>query len=47
MANYLIQTADARLLDSLEVLLSALLNLERHKAPGRAESALPSAGESL
>jgi transcriptional regulator with XRE-family HTH domain len=35
MANYLIQTADARLLDSLEVLLSALLNVERHKATGR------------
>ena len=47
MANYLIQTADARLLDSLEVLLSALLNAERHKALGREESALPMAGETL
>jgi transcriptional regulator with XRE-family HTH domain len=31
MANYLIQTADARLLDSLDVLLDALLNAERRK----------------
>lgn len=31
MANYLIQTADARMLDSLEVLLDALLNAERRK----------------
>ena len=37
MANYLIQTADKRLLDSLEVLLGALLNAEQHKAstPGK------------
>lgn len=34
MANYLIQTADKRLLDSLDVLLSALLNSEQHKLPG-------------
>ena len=34
MANYLIQTADKRLLDSLDVLLGALLNAERHKTPG-------------
>jgi hypothetical protein len=47
MANYLIQTADARLLDSFDVLLGALLNAERHKAPGREESALPSAGETF
>ncbi|MGA3167245.1 MAG: helix-turn-helix transcriptional regulator [Terriglobia bacterium] len=47
MANYLIQTADARLLDSLEVLLGALLNAERHKALGREESALPMAGETF
>ena len=47
MANYLIQTADARLLDSLEVLLSALLNAERHKALGGKKSALPVAGKTL
>jgi transcriptional regulator with XRE-family HTH domain len=34
MANYLIQTADKRLLDSLDLLLSALLNAERNKTPG-------------
>jgi transcriptional regulator with XRE-family HTH domain len=33
MANYLIQTADKRLLDSLDVLLGALLNAELHKTP--------------
>ena len=33
MANFLIQTADKRLLDSLDVLLSALLNAERNKVP--------------
>jgi len=31
MANFLIQTGDKRLLDSLDVLLSALLNAELHK----------------
>jgi len=41
MANYLIQTADARVLDSLDVLLSALLNAEQHKAPGREHPAGP------
>jgi transcriptional regulator with XRE-family HTH domain len=37
MANYLIQTADKRLLDSLDVLLGALLNAEQHKTltPGK------------
>jgi len=37
MANYLIQTADKRLLDSLEVLLGALINAELHKnaPPGK------------
>ena len=35
MANYLIQTADKRLLDSLDVLLGALLNAERNKTPGK------------
>ena len=32
MANYLIQTADKRLLDALEVLLAGLLNVEQNKA---------------
>lgn len=32
MANYLIQTGDTRLLDSLEVVLGALLNAEKNKA---------------
>jgi transcriptional regulator with XRE-family HTH domain len=41
MANYLIQTADARVLDSLQVLLEALLQAEQHKnAPAKTE--LPS-----
>jgi transcriptional regulator with XRE-family HTH domain len=37
MANYLIQTADKRVLDSLDVLLSALLNTEQQKTstPGK------------
>jgi transcriptional regulator with XRE-family HTH domain len=33
MSNYLIQTADKRLLDTLDVLLGALLNAEQRKAP--------------
>jgi transcriptional regulator with XRE-family HTH domain len=45
MANYLIQTADARLLDSLDVLLDALLNAEQHKAQGRENTLVPPAGE--
>jgi DNA-binding XRE family transcriptional regulator len=32
MANYLIQTGDSRLVDSLEVILGALLNVERDKS---------------
>ena len=32
MANYLVETADVRLLDSLEVLLGALLQAEQQKA---------------
>jgi hypothetical protein len=32
MANYLIQTADARHLDALEVMLAALLNANRPKS---------------
>jgi hypothetical protein len=43
MANYLIQTADKRLLDSLDVLLGALLNMERSKAPDK--TPLPANGE--
>jgi transcriptional regulator with XRE-family HTH domain len=43
MANYLIQTADKRLLDSLDVLLGALLNAERNKSPGKFP--LPANGE--
>ena len=41
MANYLIQTADKRLLDSLDVLLGALLNAEQHKTS--AAASMPSA----
>jgi len=35
MANYLIQTGDKRLLDSLDVLFSALLAAEHSRAPAR------------
>ena len=42
MANYLIQTADKRLLDSLDVLLSALLNVEMHK--GSSSGKIPPTG---
>ena len=31
MANYLIETADKRLLDSLDVMLAALVSAERHR----------------
>ncbi len=37
MANYLIQTGDARLLDSLDVLLEALLNSAQHKTSAHGE----------
>ncbi len=37
MANYLIQTADKRLLDSLDVLLGALLNAEQHRTHAAGE----------
>ena len=37
MANYLIQTADKRLLDSLDVVLGALVNAEQNKARKPAE----------
>lgn len=45
MANYLIQTADKRLLDSLEVLLGALLHAEQHKPQASGKTAPPRAGE--
>jgi DNA-binding XRE family transcriptional regulator len=35
MANYLIQTADKRLIDSLEVLLGALVNAEQNRIPSK------------
>jgi transcriptional regulator with XRE-family HTH domain len=38
MANYLIQTADKRVLDSLDVLLAALLSSERTRAADAEES---------
>ena len=41
MANYLIQTADKRLLDALEVLLGALLSAGSHQSP-TAEKTPPS-----
>lgn len=44
MANYLIQTADARLLDSLDLLLGALLNIEQRKAQEQTNTAEPPAG---
>ena len=45
MANFLIQTADKRLLDSLEVLLGALLNAEQHKAPASGKILPPAIGK--
>jgi transcriptional regulator with XRE-family HTH domain len=45
MANYLIQTADKRLLDSLDVLLGALLNSEMHKTPTPGKIPPPAIGE--
>jgi transcriptional regulator with XRE-family HTH domain len=44
MANYLIQTADKRLLDSLDVLLGALVNAEQNKTQTPANDP-PAAGE--
>jgi transcriptional regulator with XRE-family HTH domain len=44
MANFLIQTADKRLLDSLEVLLGALLSAEQHKSPPFVKISAPSTG---
>jgi len=45
MANYLIQTADKRLLDSLEVLLGALLNAEQHRTLLSANSSPPASND--
>jgi hypothetical protein len=45
MANYLIQTADKRLLDSLDVLLGALLNVDLHKIPSSAKIPPPTIGD--
>ena len=45
MANYLIQNADKRLLDSLDVLLGALLHAERRKASASAKVPPPAGGE--
>lgn len=39
MASYLIQSADKRQLDALDVLLSALLNAEQQKPPSPADGA--------
>ncbi len=44
MANYLIQTADARLLDSLDVLLGALLNVEQRKLREQTDTSEQTAG---
>ncbi len=41
MASYLIQTADARLLETLDVLLGALLSSERAAAAARVPPAVP------
>ncbi|MFZ0961002.1 MAG: helix-turn-helix transcriptional regulator [Terriglobia bacterium] len=46
MANYLIQTADKRLLDSLDVLLGALLAMEQHKIPAPSNIPSPVIGQS-
>ena len=48
MSNYLIQTADKRLLDTLDVLLAALLNAEQRKAAASANGspAAPAGAES-
>jgi transcriptional regulator with XRE-family HTH domain len=45
MANFLIQTADKRLLDSLEVLLSALLSAEQQKNSTLMRIPPPATGE--
>ncbi|MGD0227453.1 MAG: helix-turn-helix transcriptional regulator [Terriglobia bacterium] len=45
MANYLIQTGDKRLLDSLDVLLGALLNAEMHKTSPSEKTPLVAIGD--
>jgi hypothetical protein len=45
MANYLIQTADKRVLDSLDVVLSALLNAEQHKTSLSGKTSPSATGE--
>jgi transcriptional regulator with XRE-family HTH domain len=45
MTNYLIQTADGRLLETLEVLLGALLNADRGQAGAPKLPVIRSAGE--
>lgn len=45
MANYLIQNADKRLLDSFDVLLGALLAVEQHKTPVPGTTPPPVIGE--
>jgi transcriptional regulator with XRE-family HTH domain len=45
MANYLIQTADKRLLDSLEVLLGALLGVAQRKTASTGKIAPAASGE--
>jgi hypothetical protein len=45
MANYLIQSADKRVLDSLDVLLGALLNAEQHKTSTSARIPPPETDE--
>jgi transcriptional regulator with XRE-family HTH domain len=45
MANYLIQTADRRVLDSLDVLLGALLNSQQRRAPTSVRTSPPAIGE--
>ncbi|MGD1102733.1 MAG: helix-turn-helix transcriptional regulator [Terriglobia bacterium] len=45
MANYLIQTSGKRVLDSLDVLLGALLNAELHKTPPSGRIPPPAIGE--
>ena len=47
MTNYLVQTADKRLLDSLEVLLGGLLSAAQQKAAGPHQSPVPAVGEVL
>jgi transcriptional regulator with XRE-family HTH domain len=44
IANYLIQTADKRLLDSLDVVLGALLSAEQHKASALVGISPPASG---